>query len=96
MDFDDFVSVGQTVSGTDQYEAKSIFLPQGKKPVMLTETMVNYFEYMVDSNKDGVADAGGAGFAHKLVLDAISSPFWRTSSKPIPTSPTGVPAPFWP
>ena len=69
VDFDDFVSVGQTVSGTDQYEAKSIFLPQGKKPVMLTETMVNYFEYMVDSNKDGVADAGGAGFAHKLVLD---------------------------
>ena len=36
---------------------------------MLTETMVNYFEYMVDSNKDGVADAGGAGFANKLVLD---------------------------
>lgn len=70
VDFDDFVSVGQTVSGTDQYEAKSIFLPQGKKPLMLTETMVNYFEYMVDSNKDGVADAGGAGFAHKLVLDA--------------------------
>lgn len=70
VDFDDFVSVGQTVSGTDQFEAKSIFLPQGKKPLMLTETMVNYFEYMVDSNGDGVADAGGAGFANKLVLDA--------------------------
>ena len=70
VDFDDFVNVGQTVSGTDQYEAKSIFLPQGKKPLMLTETMVNYFEYMVDSNNDGVADAGGAGFANKLVLDA--------------------------
>ena len=69
VDFDDFVSVGQTVSGTDQFEAKSIFLPQGKKPLMLTETMVNYFEYMVDSNNDGVADAGGAGFANKLVLD---------------------------
>ena len=69
VDFDDFVNVGQTVSGTDQFEAKSIFLPPGKKPLMLTETMVNYFEYMVDSNKDGVADAGGAGFANKLVLD---------------------------
>ena len=69
VDFDDFVSVGQTVSGTDQYEATSIFLPQGKKPLMLTETMVNYFEYMVDSNAEGVADAGGAGFANKLVLD---------------------------
>ena len=70
VDFDDFVDVGQTVSGTDQYQSKSIFLPEGKKPLMLTETMVNYFEYMVDSNSDGVADAGGAGFANKLVVDA--------------------------
>ena len=70
VDFDDFVNVGQTVAGTDQYESKSIYLPQGKKPLMLTETMVNYFEYMVDSNKDGAPDAGGAGFAHKLVIDA--------------------------
>ena len=69
VDFDDFVNVGQTVAGTDQYEPKSIYLPQGKKPLMLTETMVNYFEYMVDSNKDGTPDAGGAGFAHKLVID---------------------------
>ncbi|MDD5864010.1 MAG: hypothetical protein PUD80_05165 [Firmicutes bacterium] len=70
VDFNDFVNVGQTVAGTDQYEAKSIYLPQGKKPLMLTETMVNYFEYMVDSNKDGTPDAGGAGFANKLVVDA--------------------------
>ena len=70
VDFDDFVDVGQTVSGTDQYQSKSIFLPEGKKPLMLTETMVNYFEYMVDSNSDGVPDAGGAGFANKLVVDA--------------------------
>ena len=70
VDFDDFVDVGQTVSGTDQYLSKSIFLPAGKKPVMLTETMVNYFEYMVDSNDDGVPDAGGDGFANKLVVDS--------------------------
>ncbi|MGM9549011.1 MAG: hypothetical protein ACI3V5_04120 [Faecousia sp.] len=70
VDFDDFVEVTQTVAGTDQYLPKSIYLPAGKKPVMLTETMVNYFEYMVDSNKDGAPDAGGDGFAHKLVLDA--------------------------
>jgi hypothetical protein len=37
---------------------------------MITETMVNYFGYMVDGNSDGVADAGGDGFAHKLVVDA--------------------------
>lgn len=70
VDFDSFVEVGITVSGTEQYIPKSIFLPEGKKPFMLTETMVNYFEYMVDSNNDGVADAGGDGFANKLVLDA--------------------------
>ena len=35
---------------------------------MLTQTMVNYFEYMVDGNKDGEPDAAGAGFANKLVL----------------------------
>ena len=70
VDFDDFVNVGQTVAGTDQYEAKSVYLPAGKKPLMLTETMVNYFAYMVDSNDDGTPDAGGAGFANKLVVDA--------------------------
>ena len=51
------------------YFANSVWLPQGKKPVMLTETMVNYFEYMVDGNKDGTPDADGDGFASKLVLD---------------------------
>ena len=70
VDFDDFIDVGQTVAGTEQFQTKSIYLPSGKKPVMLTETMVNYFEYMVDSNNDGVADAGGAGFANKLVVDS--------------------------
>ena len=69
VDFDSFLEVGQTVSGDDQFFTKSIYLPEGKKPFMLTETMVNYFEYMIDSNKDGVADAGGDGFASKLVLD---------------------------
>lgn len=49
--------------------SKPILLPDGKKPIMLTETMVNYFGYMVDSNKDGEPDAGGAGFANKLVVE---------------------------
>ncbi len=64
----DFSSFTENVDG--QIHTKSIFLPQGKKPLMLTETLVNYFEYMIDGNGDGEADAGGAGFAHKLVLDA--------------------------
>lgn len=47
---------------------KNINLPEGKKPLMLTETMVNYFEYMTDHNKDGTQNDGD-GFANKLVVD---------------------------
>lgn len=69
VDFDSFVYKATGVDGNDEFGAKSIYLPQGKKPVMITETMVNYFEYMVDPNKDGTLDGTGHGFANKLVLD---------------------------
>lgn len=45
-----------------------LYLPEGKKPIMITETLVNYFAYMVDGDKDGKADAKGAGFANQLIL----------------------------
>lgn len=45
-----------------------LYLPEGKKPIMITETLVNYFNYMVDSNNDGAPDAGGSGFANRLVV----------------------------
>lgn len=64
VDFDSFA-----VLNSDQILTESIYLPEGKKPFMLTETLVNYFNYMVDGNGDGVPDAGGKGFASKLVLD---------------------------
>lgn len=69
VDFDSFVYKATGVDGNDEFGAKSIYLPQGKKPVMITETMVNYFEYMVDPDKDGKLDGTGHGFANKLVLD---------------------------
>lgn len=69
VDFDSFISSVPGVDGNSSFFTKSIYLPQGKKPVMLTETMVNYFEYMVDPDKDGTPDAKGHGFAYKLVLD---------------------------
>ena len=69
VDFDSFISSVPGVDGNSSFFTKSIYLPQGKKPVMLTETMVNYFEYMVDPDKDGTPDAKGHGFANKLVLD---------------------------
>ena len=67
--FDSFISSVPGVDGNNSFFSKSIYLPQGKKPVMITETMVNYFEYMVDPDKDGTPDAKGHGFANKLVLD---------------------------
>ena len=69
VDFDSFISSVDGVDGNKSFFPVSIFLPQGKKPIMITETMVNYFEYMVDPDKDGTPDAKGHGFANKLVLD---------------------------
>ena len=69
VDFDSFISSVPGVDGNNSFFSKSIYLPQGKKPVMITETMVNYVEYMVDPDKDGTPDAKGHGFANKLVLD---------------------------
>ena len=70
VDYDSFVSSSEGVDGTQSLFTTPILLPQGKKPVMITETMVNYFNYMIDSNDDGEADAGGAGFASRLVVTA--------------------------
>ena len=69
VDFDSFTELRTNVDGSQQFIAESLYLPEDRKPVMITETMVNYFEYMIDSNDDGTADAGGAGFASKLVVD---------------------------
>ena len=68
VDMDDIVAATTDASGVTTYTAKSIYLPAGKTPIMITETMVDYFLYMVDSDNDKVADAGGAGFANKLVI----------------------------
>ena len=69
VDYDSFITKSADLDGNQVYMKNSIYLPEGKKPVMISETMVNYFAYMIDSNQDGTADAGGAGFASKLVLD---------------------------
>jgi len=70
VDFDSFVGVGSMDGTSEIYDEASIWLPEGKKPVMITETMVNYFGYMVDGNDDGTPDSSGGGFAHRLVVDA--------------------------
>ena len=71
VDMDAFIA--ETANGDSiTYAAKPLKLPDGKKPVMITETMVNYFRYMVDSDEDGEADKGGAGFASRLVVDSLT------------------------
>ncbi len=66
VDFDSFTRVNG-----DQIFSETIKLPQGKKPIMITATMVNYWGYMVNSQSDGTnPDATGDGFANKLVLDS--------------------------
>lgn len=64
---DDLVTETST-DGNTAYTAKTVALPQGKKPLMLTQTQVNYYTYMVDPDGDGVADKNGAGFASRLIL----------------------------
>lgn len=55
--------------GSTTSTVQPIYLPEGKKPLMMTETLVNYFAYMVDGDKDGTPDKNGAGFANRLVLE---------------------------
>lgn len=46
-----------------------LYIPNGKKPLIITETHVNYNTYMVDGDGDKLPDKDGAGFASKLILD---------------------------
>ena len=69
VDFDSFTETNTGLDGNANFFTTPIALPEGKKPVMITETMVNYLGYMVDSNDDGEPDAGGAGFAYRMIVD---------------------------
>lgn len=55
---------------TDGTEITPLSLPADKKPFMLTQTQVNYYTYMTDSDGDKMPDKGGSGFASKLIVDA--------------------------
>jgi len=68
VDIDDVITVTDGENGTT-YEVNTLYLPEGKKPIMFTQTQVNYYTYMVDGDGDGLADKKGGGFASKLVLE---------------------------
>ena len=70
VSMDDIVTTDVTNTGITVYTPKKLMLPAGKKPIMITQTNVNYSLYLVDSDGDMVPDKGGSGFASKLVLDA--------------------------
>lgn len=67
VDFDDFITTESNISGNSIFKIKPLQLPKGKKPIMLTQTNVNYNYYLIDSNQDKVPDAGGTGIASKLL-----------------------------
>ncbi len=70
VSMEDIITTDVTNTGLTVYTPKKLMLPAGKKPIMITQTNVNYSLYLVDSDNDMVADKGGSGFASRLVLDA--------------------------
>ena len=69
----DFIETGTSETGETIYQYKELYLPEGKKPLVLTQTNVNYNLYLVDSDDDMIADQGGVGIASKLVLQGDGS-----------------------
>lgn len=65
---EDVYTKSATEDGAASYMANTIYLPEGKKPVMITQTNVNYDQYLVDKNKDGDL-SDGRGFANKLKIE---------------------------
>ena len=68
VDFDSFILETVGEDGKVTYSAQPIYLPEGKKPIMITETLVNYELFTIDSDGDLEADKGGDGFASKLLV----------------------------
>lgn len=66
---DDIYHMETDELGQTYLSDKELYLPQGKKPVIITQTQVNYNTYMVDSDGDKLPDKGGDGFASKLLID---------------------------
>lgn len=72
VDLDDFTTTETTDNGTVVYKAQSLQLPNGKKPIMLTQTNVNYNYYLIDGNGDKIPDGDGTGIASKLLWDGVN------------------------
>lgn len=69
VNLSDFITTNVKENGEEELVSTPLYLPEGKKPLILTETNVNYYSYMVDIDRDGTPDKDGAGFASRLMLD---------------------------
>ncbi len=72
VDFDDFITNEIAADGTTVYKIKPLMLPNGKKPIMITQTNVNYNYYLIDGDGDKIPDAKGTGIASKLLWNGSS------------------------
>lgn len=70
ISLDDIFAVETDELGQTYISSKSLYLPAGKKPVIITQTQVNYYTYLIDGDdEDKLPDKDGDGFASKLILD---------------------------
>lgn len=65
----DMVTSTVNEDGSTSLSAATLYLPNGKKPLVLTQCGVNYYTYMTDGDGDGLPDKDGAGFASRLTVD---------------------------
>jgi hypothetical protein len=68
VDIHDIAHIKTDENGNEKFVPGDIMLPEGKKPFVMSQDDVNYYEYMTDSDDDHFADAGGDGFATKIVI----------------------------
>ena len=73
VSLEDFIEFGGENEDAPIYQYKTLYLPEGKKPIVLTQTNVNYNLYLVDSDDDMLPDQGGVGIASKMVLQEDGS-----------------------
>lgn len=69
VELSDFIEEQTDANGAVTCKAKPLYLPKDKKPLVLTQTNVNYSYYLIDSDGDRLPDANGSGFASKLLWD---------------------------
>lgn len=65
----DIVTTETNEDGATYFQTKPLYLPDGKKPLILTQTNVNYNTYLIDSDDDRFPDKDGGGFASRLLID---------------------------